>query len=138
MLPVSLFLRSSASALSLVVGSLRIKHPNLFGSRDKLDVSLDKGLCDSNILIAYRRPRAQWLGQKSFIIQHSFSPEVGVHGFPVDNFSRSGSGGVNLSRFSVGVDLNEPSSSNWSSTTSIKFEVRFMDENKFPAMANGR
>lgn len=55
--------------------------------------------------------------------QHSISPEIGVHGLPIDNFSRSGSGGVNLCRFSAGVDLNEPASSNWSSTTSIKFEV---------------
>lgn len=41
----------------------------------------------------------------------------------MDNFSRSGSGGVNLSRLSVGMDLDEPASSKWSSTTSIKFEV---------------
>lgn len=58
------------------------------------------------------------------LAQHSLSPEIGVHGIPVDNFSRSGSGGVNLSRLSVGLDLNEPASSKWSSTTSIKFEVR--------------
>lgn len=58
-------------------------------------------------------------------MQHSLSPEIGVHGVPVDNFSRSGSGGVNLSKLSVGMDLNEPASSKWSSTTSIKFEVWF-------------
>lgn len=55
--------------------------------------------------------------------QHSISPEIGVHGLPVDNFSRSASGGVNLCRFSVGLDLSEPASYHWSSRTSVKFEV---------------
>lgn len=55
--------------------------------------------------------------------QHSLSPEIGVHGTPYDNFSRSGSGGVNLSKLAVGLDLSEPASSKWSSTTSVKFEV---------------
>lgn len=114
--------RSTGSPLSLVIGSLYIKHPNLFGGSEKLDVSLDKGLYDSNVLIAYRRPRPEWLAQQSFVIQHSISPEIGVHGVPMDNFSRSGSGGVNLSRLAVGLDLNEPASTKWSSTTSIKFE----------------
>jgi hypothetical protein len=58
--------------------------------------------------------------------QHSFSPEIGVHGTPIDNFSRSGSGDVNLSRLSVGLDRNERASSDWSSSTSIKFEVLAM------------
>ncbi|KAK9279192.1 hypothetical protein L1049_012870 [Liquidambar formosana] len=121
--------RSTGSPLSLIIGSLCIKHPNLFGRSEKLDVSWDKGLYDSNVLIAYRRPRPEWLAQQSFVIQHSISPEIGVHGLPIDNFSRSGSGGVNLSRFSVGLDLNEPASSNWSSMTSIKFEhVRPMSD----------
>ncbi|KAJ9189327.1 hypothetical protein P3X46_000636 [Hevea brasiliensis] len=115
-------LRNTASPLSLIIGSLCLKHPNLFGGSEKLDLSWDKGLYDSNVLIAYRRPRPEWLAQQCFIIQHSVSPEIGIHGTPVDNFSRSGSGGVNLSRFSVGLDLNEPASSQWSSTTSIKFE----------------
>lgn len=57
------------------------------------------------------------------VIQHSVAPEIAVHGLPVDLFSRSGSGGVNLCRLSAGVDFNEPSTSHWSSTTSIKFEV---------------
>lgn len=114
--------RDSGGPLSQVIGSLCIKHPNLFGRSEKLDVSWDKGLFDSNILIAYRRPRPEWLAQQSFIIQHSLSPEIGVHGFTTDNFSRSVSGGVNLSRFSVGMDLNDPASSNWSNTTSIRFE----------------
>ncbi|TKY48703.1 Outer envelope protein 80 [Spatholobus suberectus] len=115
-------LRSSGSPLSLVIGSLCIKHPNLFGGSEKLDVSWDKGLYDSNVLLAFRRPRPEWLAQQSFVLQHSLSPEIGIHGIPVNNFSRSGSGGVNLSRLSVGMDLMEPASSKWSSTTSIKFE----------------
>uniref|UniRef100_A0A2P2KXW6 Bacterial surface antigen (D15) domain-containing protein n=1 Tax=Rhizophora mucronata TaxID=61149 RepID=A0A2P2KXW6_RHIMU len=114
--------RNTGSLLSLVIGSLCIKHPNLFGGSEKLDVSWNKGLCDSNFLIAFRRPRPEWLSQQCFLIHHSVSPEIGVHGIPIDNFSRSGSGGVNLSRLSVGLDLNEPASSPWSSTTTIKFE----------------
>lgn len=114
--------RNTDSPLSLVIGSLCIKHPNLFGKSEKLDVLWDKGLYDSNVLIAYRKPRPEWLSQQSFSIQHSVSPEIGVHGVPVDNYSRSGSGGVNLCRFSAGLDLSEPASSNWSSKTSIKFE----------------
>ncbi|KAI3874670.1 hypothetical protein MKX03_015147, partial [Papaver bracteatum] len=55
-------------------------------------------------------------------LDHSISPEIGVHSFPVDNFLRSGSDGVNLLPFSA-VDLNEPALSNWNSTTNIKFEV---------------
>ncbi|KAK8503446.1 hypothetical protein V6N12_066136 [Hibiscus sabdariffa] len=121
--------RNTGSPLSLVIGSLCIKHPNLFGGSEKLDVSWDKGLYDLNILVAYRRPRPQWVAQQCFVMQHSLSPEIGVHGIPVDNFSRSGSGGVNLSRLSVGLDLNEPASSKWSSTTSIKFEnVRLLSD----------
>ncbi|KAH9699417.1 Outer envelope protein 39 [Citrus sinensis] len=103
--------RNTSSPLSLVIGS------------EKLDVSWDKGLYDSNILVAYRRPRPEWLSQQCFVIQHSLSPEVGVHGVPIDNFSRSGSGGVNLSRLSLGLDISEPISSKWSNTTSLKFEL---------------
>ncbi|XP_058196183.1 outer envelope protein 39, chloroplastic [Rhododendron vialii] len=114
--------RNSGSPLSLIIGSLYIKHPNLFGRSEKLDVSWDKGLDESNFFVAYRKPRPEWLPQRCFTIQHSISPEIGVHGLPVENFSRSGSGGVNLCRFSIGLDLNEPASSHWSSKTSIKFE----------------
>ncbi|CAI9105790.1 OLC1v1004803C2 [Oldenlandia corymbosa var. corymbosa] len=121
--------RNSGSPLSLIIGSLCIKHPNLFGKSEKLDVLWDKGLYDSNIFIAYRKPKPEWLPQQSFVVQHSVSPEIGVHGVPVDNFSRSGSGGVNLCRLSAGLDLSEPASSNWSSKTSIKFEhVRPMND----------
>ncbi|XP_057954449.1 outer envelope protein 39, chloroplastic isoform X3 [Malania oleifera] len=127
MLPPS---RSSGDPFSFVVGSLCIKHPSLFGRSEKLDVSWEKGLCDSNVLIAYRRPRPEWLAQQSLVFQHSISPEIGVHGLPIDNFSRTGSGGVNLSKFSVGLDLDERASSNWSSTTSVKFEhIRPISDN---------
>ncbi|KAL9235403.1 hypothetical protein vseg_010162 [Gypsophila vaccaria] len=115
-------LRNTGGPLSLVIGSLCIKHPNLFGGSEKLDVFWDKGLYDTNILVAYRRPRPEWLPQQSLVVQHSISPEIGVHGLPVDNFSQAGSGGVNLCRSSVGLELSEPASSNWSSTTSIKLE----------------
>ena len=56
-------------------------------------------------------------------LQHVISPEVGIHGVPIDNFSKTGSGGVNLCRFSAGLDLDEPGTSNWTTKTSIKFEV---------------
>ena len=49
--------------------SLCIKHPNLFGGSEMLDVSWDKGLYDSNILVAYRRPRPQWVSQQCFVVQ---------------------------------------------------------------------
>ncbi|XP_031476644.1 outer envelope protein 39, chloroplastic isoform X2 [Nymphaea colorata] len=122
-------LRHSDSPLSQIIGSLCIKHPNLFGRSEKLDVLLDKGLYESNIFVAYRRPSSHWLAQQTFVVQHSVAPEVAVHGVPVDNFSRSGSGGVNLCRFSAGLNLNEPASSAWSSTTSIRYEhVRLLND----------
>lgn len=52
--------------------SLCIKHPNLFGGSEKLDVSWDKGLYDSNILIAYRRPRQECRAHQSFTVQVGF------------------------------------------------------------------
>ena len=58
-----------------------------------------------------------------FAFQHSISPEIGIHGLPVDNFSYSESGGVNLSRFSIGIDLDESASSNWTNKTSVMLEV---------------
>ncbi|CAN6465143.1 unnamed protein product [Victoria cruziana] len=122
-------LRHLNSPLSQIIGSLCIKHPNLFGRSEKLDVLLDKGLYDSNIFIAYRRPSSHWLAQQTFVVQHSIAPELSVHGMPVDNFSRSGSGGVNLCRLSAGLNLNEPASAAWSSTTSIRYEhVRLLND----------
>ena len=55
--------------------------------------------------------------------QHSVTPEIAVHGSPVDNFTRSGSRGINLCRFSLGFDIGESITPNWSNTTTIKFEV---------------
>lgn len=115
-------LRNASSPFSQIIGRLSIKHPGLFGRSEKLDLLWDKGLQDSNVLIAFRRPRPEWLSQQSFVFQHSITPEVAVHGLPINNFSRSGSGGVNLCRISAGVDLNEPATSHWSTTTSLKFE----------------
>jgi hypothetical protein len=46
-----------------------------------------------------------------------------VHGSPIDNFARSGSRGINLCRFSLGFDIGESITPNWSNTTTIKFEV---------------
>ncbi|CAL9122998.1 unnamed protein product [Musa textilis] len=141
-------IRQSSNPFSQVIARLSIKHPNLFGRNEKLDVLWDKGIDDFNILMAFRRPRPDWLSQQSFTIQHSVAPEIAVHGLPVDHFTRSGSGGVNLSRFSVGVDFNEPSTSHWGSKTSIKFEhVRPLnneghtinrDMDGFPITSSGR
>jgi hypothetical protein len=55
--------------------------------------------------------------------QHSMTPEIAVHGFPADNFTQSGSRGINLSRLSFGLELNEPATSKSTSGTSVKFEV---------------
>ncbi|XP_073271073.1 outer envelope protein 39, chloroplastic-like isoform X1 [Primulina huaijiensis] len=59
------------SPLSLVIGILCVKHPNLFGKSEKLDVLWDKGLCDSNILVTYRKPRPEWLPQHALVLQVS-------------------------------------------------------------------
>ncbi|RRT75594.1 hypothetical protein BHE74_00006665 [Ensete ventricosum] len=48
---------------------LSIKHPNLLGRNEKLDVLWDKGIDDFNILIAFRRPKPDWLSPQSFTIQ---------------------------------------------------------------------
>ncbi|KAE8692984.1 Outer membrane OMP85 family protein isoform 2 [Hibiscus syriacus] len=90
---------------------------SIHAGKAKIDVNVDftHKLCASMMLPSLRNTGSP-------LSLHSLSPEIGVHGLPVDNFSRSGSGGVNLSRLSVGLDINEPASSKWSSTTSIKFE----------------
>ena len=59
----------------------------------------------------------------NYFLQHFVSPEIVVHGTPINNFSRSGSEGVNLSRLSIGLDLTELASSQWSNTSNLKFEV---------------
>ena len=58
----------------------------------------------------------------NYFLQHFISHEITVHGTLIENFSRTGSGSVNLSRLLVGLDLTELASSQWSST-SLKFEV---------------
>uniref|UniRef100_A0A1D1Z986 Outer envelope protein 80, chloroplastic n=1 Tax=Anthurium amnicola TaxID=1678845 RepID=A0A1D1Z986_9ARAE len=113
---------SSSNPLSLVIGRLCIKHPDLFGGNEKLDISWDKGLFDSNVLIAVRRPRQDCLARQSFIIQHSIAPEIGLQGPQIDISSRLQWGNIHLCRLSAGMDINEPASSNWISTTSIKLE----------------
>ena len=52
-----------------LVCSLCIKHPNLFGKSEKLDLLWDKGLYDSNVSIAYRKPRPEWLTQQTLFLQ---------------------------------------------------------------------
>ncbi|KAL4297999.1 hypothetical protein GQ457_12G027050 [Hibiscus cannabinus] len=68
------------------------------------------------------KPQPQSIALQCFVMQHSLSPEIGVHGIPVDNISCSGSEGMNLFRLSIRLDPNEPTSSKWSSTKSIKFK----------------
>ncbi|KAL9263719.1 Outer envelope protein 39, chloroplastic-like protein [Drosera capensis] len=117
--------RTASSPLSLLIGSLCIKHPNLFGGSEKLDVSCDKGLFDTNVSIAYKRPRPEWLYQQSLHIQHSISPAFGIDSADVN--------GVKLSWFSAGLDLSEPASSNLSNVTSIQVEhIRPLDNEGRP------
>ncbi|KAH0455473.1 hypothetical protein IEQ34_015505 [Dendrobium chrysotoxum] len=116
-------LRNSSGPFSQIVGRVSIKHPDIFGGSEKLDLLWDKGLQDSNVVVAIRRPRPEWLSQQSFIIQHSITPEIAVHGMPVNRLSQMGSGGINISRFSTGVDLAEPPSTKWSTKTNIRFEL---------------
>jgi hypothetical protein len=52
-----------------LVCRISLKHPSLFGRSEKLDVILDKGINDSNVVVAFRRPRPEWLSQQSFVIQ---------------------------------------------------------------------
>ncbi|KAE9611441.1 hypothetical protein Lal_00011862 [Lupinus albus] len=121
--------RIYSNPLSLASGSLCLKHPNFFVNSDMLDVLCHKGLHDSNLFIAYRTSRSLCLGQQSLTIQHSVSPEVGIHGIPMNNFSHSESRGVRLSKSSIGLDMHEPSSSNWSTTTSVYFKhIHFIND----------
>ncbi|KAL4393631.1 hypothetical protein AHAS_Ahas02G0071300 [Arachis hypogaea] len=114
-------LYSSSNVLSPL--SLCLKLPTLFGNGDLLDVSWHKGLHDSNLLINYRTPRPPCLGQRSLNIVHSLKPEIGIHGIPVNNFCHSASGDVKISKLSIGLDMNEPSSYNWKTTTSVHFKA---------------
>lgn len=56
-------------------GRVSINHPDIFGGSEKLDLLWDKGLQDSNVVIAIRRPRPEWLSQQSFIIQVTVTPQ---------------------------------------------------------------
>ncbi|KEH42570.1 outer membrane OMP85 family protein [Medicago truncatula] len=113
---------SSINPFSLASGSLCVKQRELFHNSDMLDISWHKGLYDSNILIGYRYPKPICLGQHSLTIQHLISPEVGIHGVPMNNFSQSVSQGLRLSKLSIGLDFNEPSTSNWSTSTGVYFK----------------
>ncbi|KAL5149205.1 Bet1-like SNARE 1-1 [Glycine soja] len=66
-------------------------------------MSWHKGLHDSDILVTNRYHRPLHLGPLSLTIKHSVSPEVGVHGIPMNNFSHSLSRGVRLSELSMGL-----------------------------------
>ncbi|KAG0466092.1 hypothetical protein HPP92_017117 [Vanilla planifolia] len=115
-------LGNSGSPFSQIVGRFSINHPDIFGGSEKFDFLWDKGLQDSNVVIAVRRPRPEWLSQQSFVIQHSITPEIAVHGMPINSLSQLGNGGINISRFSAGVDLSDPPSTKWSTKTSIRVE----------------
>ncbi|KAL1367500.1 hypothetical protein HN51_021570 [Arachis hypogaea] len=122
-------LRTFSGPFSLANGSLCLKLPTLFGNGDLLDVSWHKGLHDSNLLINYRTPRPPCLGQRSLNIVHSLKPEIGIHGIPVNNFCHSASGDVKISKLSIGLDMNEPSSYNWKTTTSVHFKhIHFIND----------
>ncbi|KAK8968290.1 hypothetical protein KSP40_PGU016489 [Platanthera guangdongensis] len=133
-------------------GRVSIKHPDIFGGSEKLDLLWDKGIQDSNVVIAIRRPRPEWVSQQSFVIQcfllthavlgaqHSITPEVAVHGIPVNRLSQTEGGEINISRLSAGVDLTEPPNTKWSTKTSIRFEVRasILQKHVRPMNGDGR
>jgi hypothetical protein len=48
---------------------LSLKHPSLFGGNEKLDVSWDKGLNDSEIVVAFRRAQFGLFPQQSFVFK---------------------------------------------------------------------
>ncbi|KAG4396905.1 hypothetical protein GLYMA_10G034900v4 [Glycine max] len=103
--------RLSSILVSMATGSLRLKHPGLFYFRDLLDMSWHKGLHDSDLLLTYRYHRPLHIGPPSLTIKHSVSPEVGIHGIPMNKFSHSLSRGVRLSKLSIGFDYIAPSES---------------------------
>ncbi|TKY52720.1 Outer envelope protein 80 [Spatholobus suberectus] len=115
--------RLSSSLVSLATGSLRLKHPGLFYYNDRLHMSWHKGVHDSDLFVSYRNRRPLYHGPPSLTIKHSVSPEVRIHGIPVKNYSNSVSGGVRLSKLSIGYDYIEPSGSD--STKGIATGVYF-------------
>ncbi|KAG4981950.1 hypothetical protein JHK87_026699 [Glycine soja] len=117
--------RLSSILVSMATGSLRLKHPGLFYFRDLLDMSWHKGLHDSDLLLTYRYHRPLHIGPPSLTIKHSVSPEVGIHGIPMNKFSHSLSRGVRLSKLSIGFDYIAPSESDSSKAkaTGVYFKV---------------
>ncbi|XP_061366944.1 outer envelope protein 39, chloroplastic-like [Gastrolobium bilobum] len=123
--------RISSTLLSLASNSLHLKHPGLFGKSDIFDVWWhDDGLDDLNILIAYRFPIAKFDRMRCLTIQYSVSPEVRIHGMPVNNFSHSVSQDLRLFNLSIGLHMNaEASFPNWIDTTSASLKtIHFMDD----------
>ncbi|KAK4281248.1 hypothetical protein QN277_012769 [Acacia crassicarpa] len=126
--PLSLII---SNTLPMAIGRFCVKHNNLLGRNEMLDVSWHKGLHDSDLLIAFRRPLPLHVGQPCLTLQHETSPEVGIHGIPTHKFSRSASGDVRSSKFSIGFDYMDESSSssNWSSRTGVNLKhIHFMND----------
>ncbi|XP_028758324.1 outer envelope protein 80, chloroplastic-like [Neltuma alba] len=115
---------SAASLLSLATGRFCVKHNNLLGRSEMLDMSWHMGLHDSNLLIAFKRPLPIYVGQPCLTLKHEMSPEVRIHGVPKHKFSHSASGNVRSSTLSVGFHYMDESSStsDWSNTTSVNFK----------------
>ncbi|XP_052731123.1 outer envelope protein 39, chloroplastic [Vigna angularis] len=103
--------RLSRCLFSMATGSLRLKQPGLIYYSDLLDMSWHKGLHDSDLLVTYRYHRPRDIGPPSLTIKHSVSPEVRIHGIPMNSFRHSQSQGVRLSELSIGFDYVEPSES---------------------------
>ncbi|KAK7355899.1 hypothetical protein VNO80_15163 [Phaseolus coccineus] len=117
--------RLSRALVSMATGSLRLKHPGLNYYSDLLDMSWQKGLHDSDLLVTYRyHNRPPDIGPSSLIIKHSVSPEVGIHGIPMNNFCHSQSQCVRLSKLWIGFDYVEPSETDSSKgkATSVYFK----------------
>ncbi|ESW16920.1 hypothetical protein PHAVU_007G195200 [Phaseolus vulgaris] len=117
--------RLSRALVSMVTGSLRLKHPGLNHYSDLLDMSWHKGLHDSDLLVTYRyHTRPPDIGPLSLIIKHSVSPEVGIYGIPMNNFRHSQSQGVRLSKLWIGFDYVAPSETDSSKgkATSVYFK----------------
>ncbi|CAA6667118.1 unnamed protein product [Spirodela intermedia] len=128
LVPISGAQHSSSSPLSLVIGRLCIKHPDLFGGNEKLDVSWDKG-CSTP-------PSSSPSGGRGTRI--ILSPGLGFRGpgWTILNPNRSA---VHLCRFSAGVDICEPASTNWISTTEHQTGGRSIsrDIDGFPITCSG-
>ncbi|KAL5068103.1 hypothetical protein RYX36_018990 [Vicia faba] len=116
------YVLSHLNPFSLASGSLCLKHPDIFHNNDMLDIMWHRGLYDSNLLIGYRNPKPLCHAQHSLTLQHSISPEVRIHGIPMNNFSQSASQGLSFSKLSIGLDFDEPSTSKWRTSTGVQFK----------------